>query len=263
MKNKKNLLRNKNAEITTQQIVMLIVLLASFVVLLFFLFKINFQELSEKEICQSSIQLAGKASFFAKIDCKTDYICISGGGECKDFTAKKIISIVPGDKTLKNQIMKALADEMVDCWWMFGEGKVDYVDSSFTGNTACAVCAEIAFDEKLIGGAGVDKWISYDDFYTFLKDNYVDKDKTQKYSDYLKLASREEMNKFYTSKSIFFDKKYGIYTGRDKAGWFGRAYSWVVGNSDEKLKGALPPVILERNQLNTSPLKCSSFVTTP
>ncbi len=94
----KYLKQNKNAEITTQQIVILVILLASFIVLLFFLFKLNVKELSEKEICQSSVQLAKKASFFGKIDCKTSYICISGGGECKGFVSSETIKLNLNDK---------------------------------------------------------------------------------------------------------------------------------------------------------------------
>jgi len=257
----KHLKKDRKAEITTQQIVLLVILLTSFAVLLFFLFKLNIQKLSEKEICQSSVQLSKKATFFEKIDCKTNYLCISGGGECKGFTSRETIKINLNDeKIVKNEIRRVLADEMVDCWWMFGEGKVDYVGSSFIGDTACAVCAEIAFDEKL-GSYDKLKSISYNDFYEFLKTTYTNKDKTQTYFSYLKLEPLDKMVALYGGKSISFDRKYGIYTGRDKEGYFGRAYYWIVRSPNEILNRALPPVILERTE--SSQLKCSSFITIP
>jgi hypothetical protein len=150
----KNIIFKKRGELTTQQIVMLIVLLASFVVLFLFLVKVNFQDTSQKEICQSSVQLIGKAktTFFSNIDCKIHYLCISGGGECKGFTSKDTAKISLNDaEVAKKEIMKVIADEMADCWWMFGEGKVDYSGGAWVKDSAvCAVCTQFAFDEKII-----------------------------------------------------------------------------------------------------------------
>jgi hypothetical protein len=143
-------LKYKRAELTTQQIVLLIILLVSFAVLLFFIYQLNFQELSEKQICQNSIQVKSKTSFFSEIDCKTNYICISGGDSCSNFNAKTSIKIDLSAKDGgKEQIMKVIADEMADCWWMFGEGKLDYVGGIDTPGYRCAICSTIEFDEKI------------------------------------------------------------------------------------------------------------------
>ena len=52
-------LKNKKGEMTTQQIVLLIILIASFAVILGFLFKLNFGAESEKDICHNSVVLRG------------------------------------------------------------------------------------------------------------------------------------------------------------------------------------------------------------
>jgi len=249
----------KKAELTTQQIVVLIVLLVSFIILLLFLFKLNFQELSEKEICQSSIQLNSKATVFGKIDCKINYLCISGGGECKSFTSKKIANIDLKDKeTAKKEIMKILAEEMADCWWMFGEGKVDYIGTGAFDQRACAVCSEIAFDEKIIfSGLGV---ISYKEFYEFL--NKEKRGTTQKtYLAYWDNLAVDKLDSTFLSSSIAFDKKYGIYTGRDKTGKLLELLPWVTKDTKGDPKEAISPVLLDRT--NSNQLKCTYFVTTP
>src|SRR3989339_574623 len=87
---------NKRGELTTQQIVGLIILITSFAVILFLLFRLNLGEISEKEICHNSVVLKGQSpSNFevGNLDCKTNYICISGGEDCKDFNHTNIINI--------------------------------------------------------------------------------------------------------------------------------------------------------------------------
>src|SRR3989339_538597 len=79
---------NKRGELTTQQIVGLIILITSFAVILFLLFRLNLGEISEKEICHNSVVLKGQSpSNFdvGNLDCKTNYVCISGGEDCKDL----------------------------------------------------------------------------------------------------------------------------------------------------------------------------------
>jgi len=45
----------KKAELTTQQIVTIIILIISFAVILFFIFRMNFGEIEKKEICHNSV----------------------------------------------------------------------------------------------------------------------------------------------------------------------------------------------------------------
>ena len=195
------LLKNKNGEITTQQIVMLIILITSFVVILFFFFRLNLGEVSNKEICHNSVVLKGKSiTGFGKLDCKTNYLCISGGEKCEGINPTQTIKV---DSDNKNETMKAIADEMVDCWWQFGEGKVDYAGSSITGRS-CAVCSIVRFDENF------QEMITYRDLSDFLKK--TNKDGSQSYFNYLfKKGSPTIMG---TDVLISFKDQYNIITGR-------------------------------------------------
>ena len=48
---------NTRAELTTQQIVGLIILIISFVIILYFIFALNLGETTDKEICHNSVAL--------------------------------------------------------------------------------------------------------------------------------------------------------------------------------------------------------------
>jgi len=71
------------------------------------------------------------------------------------------------------EIYKVLADEMADCWWMFGEGKINYVGKDFKSNLYCSICTQLAFDDSLR-----DIEISEKEFYQYLEDNEISEGKS-------------------------------------------------------------------------------------
>src|SRR3989338_2930165 len=111
------IIENKKGELTTTQLVTIVVLIVSFIIILFLIFRLNPGEQTNKEICHNSVVLKGKTSGFAgSLDCRTNYLCISGGGDCQDASTSKI----EVDASNKNEIMEAIAKEMADCRYMFG-----------------------------------------------------------------------------------------------------------------------------------------------
>ena len=197
------LLNNKSGEITTQQIVFLIILITSFVVILFFFFRLNLGETTNKEICHNSVVLKGKSIISGNLDCRTNYVCISGGEKCEGINPTQTVKV---NSNNKDEVLKAIADEMVDCWWMFGEGKVDYAGSSIIGRS-CAVCSIVKFDENF------QEEITYKDLSDFLKENK--KDETQTYFDYL--FKNGVPNLMVTDSPISYGEQYTIITGRSDA----------------------------------------------
>ncbi len=139
---------NKKGELTTQQLVVIIILIISFVVILFLLWRLNLGETTNKEICHNSVVMAGKKKgVLSSLDCRTTYVCISGGEPCNEFNPTTTIEINLNDKNAETEILEAIQKEIDDCWWMFGEGKIDYV-SGLSGYY-CAICSMIKFDEKI------------------------------------------------------------------------------------------------------------------
>ena len=242
--------KQKKGELTTQQIVMLIILITSFAVILFFFFRLNLGETSNKEICHNSVVLKGKSvAGFGSLDCRTNYVCISGGGECEGInpTETKEINLIDSEKAEdvkknKEKIMKAIADEMADCWWMFGEGNVNYLgleDKSVWPKNSCAVCSTIVFDNKIL-----DKYndIKYKEFYEYL--NAAKKDSSQTYFNYL--YNSNNINNFQNKISylnVDLDKdfiinknKFNVVTGVKTGALWGKAtkdifiYSYYISS---------------------------------
>jgi len=214
----------KKAELTTQQIVILIVLITSFAIVLFLLFRLNLGETSNKEICHNSVVLKGQSALKSgALDCKTNYVCISAGGECTDITADSVVEV----DLNKDEILETIAEEMVDCWWMFGEGKVDYLDKFAYSGYHCAMCSIIKFDDKI-----QEKFeeITYQELYDFLNKNK--KSNTQTYLNYLyeiELSELKDKNKKLdiSNEKIFTNEKYAIITGMNK-----NAKIWILGWDD-------------------------------
>ena len=203
------MIKNKKGELTTQQIVMLIILITSFTIILFFLFRLNLGEVSNKEICHNSVVLKGKSIISGNLDCRTNYVCISSGDECEGINPTQTIEVDPKNET---QVLKAIADEMVDCWWMFGEGKVDYEGEDWSGHH-CAVCSSVKFDERL-----KENEISYNDLFKYLEK--TKKDDSQTYLYYLfgvfkssDFVDKSEYIKENYNDPFSFDEKYSIITG--------------------------------------------------
>ena len=141
-------MKNKKAELTTTQLVTTIILIVSFIIILFLIFRLNPGEQSNKEICRNSVVLRANAilrvGVGGDLDCRTNYLCISGGDECKSFTSAKVEIDLDG-KDDEKEVMEVIAKEMADCWYMFGEGKVNYGEYQ-SPSVKYALCSFIYFD---------------------------------------------------------------------------------------------------------------------
>jgi len=145
-------MKNIKAELTTKQIVILVILIASFAIILFFLFRLNLGQESEKQLCYNSVM--NRATLIRTADdlvsdsiplnCQRSYVCITKDGSCEqmlDPIKKKV-------KT-KEDVYQVLGDELADCWWMFGEGKVEYLEKESFSNLYCSICSQISFDDSV------------------------------------------------------------------------------------------------------------------
>jgi hypothetical protein len=177
-------MEKKRGEISTEQIVLLIILLISFVIILFFLFGLNLGKESDSEICHNSVAMRGTAPVAkdaVPLKCSRAYICISKDGSCEKMTKPEIKKV----KT-KEEIYNILAEEMANCWWMFGEGKVDYVGKDFfIRDNYCSICSQIAFDDSIKEIEGITSGqISKDELYTYLSKTPMPNSQTN-YAQYL------------------------------------------------------------------------------
>ena len=168
----------KKGELTTTQIVMIIILIVSFIVILYVIYRLNLGSTSNSQICYNSVVLNSKsAGTVGYLNCKTDYVCITGGGKCANLNPTITISVNVNNKT---EIMKAVADQLSSCWSMFGEGKLNYGTKGLFGSNGCALCSVVEFDSKILA-KNYD--IPYSQFFSYM--NSALKDNTQTYLTYL------------------------------------------------------------------------------
>ncbi len=244
---------NKKAELTTAQLVGLIVIIVSFVVILILFFRLNLGEQTNKEICHNSVVLKSKTEgFVGSLDCRTDYTCVSGGSDCAGLSSSSNVKV---DASNKEAIMKVLADKMSDCWWQFGEGKANYLgisDRSGWGTDSCAVCSVVEFDKDV---SDKNAQITYREFYNYLSSTQKG-DRT--YFSYL--YGSNDINDFQSKISylqvdldkdlIISDGKYAVVTGVKQGAYWGKATSDVF----------IYPYYLKSDGIN-SQFGCDEFIT--
>jgi len=194
----------KRGDITTQQIVLLIILIASFAVILFFIFRLNLGETNAQEICHNSVVSRGASvlpSDSIPLNCQTTYVCITKDGSCEKMSGTKEIKKV---KT-KDEVYDTLANEMADCWWMFGEGKINYVGKDLTPEKLyCSICSQIAFDDSL-KEIFPDNQIDQTEFYDYLAKTNISAGES--FLDYLlDIKSSEEIKSSLQDSSSDFGK---------------------------------------------------------
>lgn len=156
----------KKGEITTQQIVLLIILIISFVVILFLLFFLNPKKNTAAEVCHNSVVMRGTSlpNVAVPLRCSRTYICLTKDGSCERMTKPEIERV-----NTQEEIYRVLAEEMANCWWMFGEGKIDYIGKDwFKRDNYCSICSQIGFDNSIKEISGIDEELNKDLFYDYL-----------------------------------------------------------------------------------------------
>lgn len=158
----------KKGELTTQQIVLLIILIASFAVVLYFFMSMNFGEESEKEVCHNSVVMASHSSLSGdtELNCERTYLCITEDGTCEGFSNPKKAEV---DNL--EEVYETLSTEMAECWWMYGEGRLNYVGDKALKKNYCSICSQVLFDDSLNNLEGVEEGkIDLDDFYEYMSE---------------------------------------------------------------------------------------------
>lgn len=206
---------NKRGEITTQHIVILIVVIASFAIILFFLMRLGLGEMTEKEICHNSVVARGSSVLPEEsipLNCHREYVCITEDGTCEKMTKPRKEKV-----DNKEEVYSVLAEEMADCWWMFGEGEVNYVGKDWFKNLYCSICSQIAFDNSM-QDIFIEGVINKADFYNYLATNNVS-NKDETYLEYLQgIEGAQEIETPLTENNADFgsfdlNKRYYVMMG--------------------------------------------------
>ena len=223
--------KNRKGELTTQQIVLLIILITSFVVVLFFLFRLDLGKESKREICHNSVIMKGNSVLpgeSVSLKCNREYVCITEDGTCEGLTNPEKFKVGSVE-----EIYQVLADKMADCWWMFGEGKIDYIgESELVSQNYCSICSQILFDDSLKNLEEVEDKISKDELYSYLSEQDYREGET--YKEYIfgdlnleefKQELSNEANSGISFGTIDIGKQYYVVMGINSDS---TKFSWII-----------------------------------
>jgi len=127
---------------------------------------------SKQEICHASVLVrsAPGAQNIQPLRCQTEDVCIvnykllngllmQGSGKCSSFGDKKDVVTVKldgdaageaGKELRKNQTKQAIADKMLRCWNMMGEGNLNFMGGEMFNKNYCVLCSRISFDKAVM-----------------------------------------------------------------------------------------------------------------
>ena len=102
--------QDKKGELTTQQIVAITILVVSFIVILFLLFRLNLGEETDKELCRNSVLLKSKSILpegSVSLNCYRSYKCITYDGSCEGLNKPEVVKV-----ETKEEIYSDLTNEI-------------------------------------------------------------------------------------------------------------------------------------------------------
>lgn len=218
---------NVRGELTSQQLVTIIILIISFAVIVFFLYEFNFKSDINKEACRNSVVLRASAPLgkeTVKLQCKTQDVCLTKGS-CSGAPADTQIVKVKNQQEMMHQ----LALLMYDCWWQTGEGKLDYQPKGWSySKNYCAICSRIRVDDSIKKDAALQK-IPLIDFYRNLQREQIPKGE-QSYLQYFygvssldavqaQLQQKQNIDIYGGTLDLTLPQGYALMTSMTKKGW--------------------------------------------
>ena len=155
-------MKNQKAEITSSQLVKIILLVVGFVILMLVFPTLLNEEEIDRETCHASVILRGTipditgtgSKNIVNLKCQTAKFCITdkvfGKGDCEEFKEKEKFETirVSKDKT-QEEINRFVARELASCWNMMGRGEIQIFTRELTTEKRCVICSRIAFDKSL------------------------------------------------------------------------------------------------------------------
>ena len=279
----------RRGALTAKQLITIIILIISFSIILIFFLGLGLKSEISKESCRNSVILRGTLPFgksTVNLNCKTEKVCVSGGGDCANFPADRIARV-----SEKEQLFAVITDMMYDCWWQMGEGKVDYLPEGFKGNY-CAICNRVEFDDKI--KTGNLKSIKLPEFYSYLRGRQAPDGSSYLFYFYgvnsvesiinsLAAERKDSVGAVTGTLDLTFPKGYVLVTSASRSGWAkwqgiiaGTVGGFMVGGVVGAVAGGIiggvvtgeniryhTPVFNKFNEAEIKGLDCKEYVSLP
>ncbi len=164
-------LNKKGEDSTTWTIITAILIILAFAGLFVWIgggFKTFAGGATDTEICRLSVLQKAKYKIGetpildTDLRCPTKNLNILYGKDEKIRGEENIVA------KSQNDVKRAIADEMFDCWYKFGNGEVDFVKGRFDlgDDKTCFVCTDIRFGKNLVSSTAIGNRI--DNFEDYL-----------------------------------------------------------------------------------------------
>jgi hypothetical protein len=159
----------KRGELTSTQIIMIVLAILGFLILLAFYMQLKSDNYTSDEVCKLSVVSRATAAevkqgtqSLVPLQCTTSKICLTttNSGVCNQFVGEKgVVNVVlsknkandvAGEEQQAREIEKQMADSMLNCWNMMGQGKLDLFGTLKEGygfeqsKARCVVCTRVA-----------------------------------------------------------------------------------------------------------------------
>ena len=185
----------KRGELTSSQIVLLILALAAFLILGLFLWSLRQAADGDAQACKLSVltrvSLPEGVRNVAPLACTTEKICLTGrGGDCAESMAGESIETIKlskDDVSAARTIEATAAEAMYRCWDMMGKGQLNFATSYLSSRALkpaeplCIICSRIAIDSAV--PQGVIEKVQFADYLRYTKVPGTSKTYLQAFSD--------------------------------------------------------------------------------
>lgn len=162
-------MKNKKAATwAMESIGKMVISIVGFVIILAVLYQVTIgaQNESVEQACRSSIAIRANLKIDLKVTSINNIYPINCITQEKRIP-EKLNNRNPGSEEAQAQIQKEIADMMVSCWWMFGQGHYyNILDDKWQNENLCHVCYSFTINTN--DGFEKGDTIKKEDFYNYL-----------------------------------------------------------------------------------------------
>jgi len=164
--------KSKKGEMTSKQLITVIILIVSFGIILFFWSMFDWQGDINRETCHTSVILRASATFKGlefkdniPLKCQTDRICFKNGLFSKgcDIQGTSIRNVNVGSKA---ELLDFIAEDIYNWHQTLGEGKVNFFETTwFIYDKHCLIDSVYSFDNKIQEMVAKEDGITFGEVY--------------------------------------------------------------------------------------------------
>jgi hypothetical protein len=219
--------KNKKGEMTSKQLITVIILIISFVIILFFWSMFDWQGDINRETCHTSVILRASATFKGAefmdnipLKCQTDRICFKSGlfGKGCDIQGENVRNVNIGSK---DALLDFIAEDSYSWHKTLGEGKVNPFETTWVIHSKhCLINSIYSLDNKTKEIIAKDGGITYGEIYKKLESktnldgaSYFKEMYGTDLDSYLSKSKSDSLQVIVLNQKINLDKNYALIGG--------------------------------------------------